>query len=232
MLTLLLAVAIANPSAEATSPTAVRVHAVLTGEGFAPSVFYRVTGSRIWSAVGMRSEEGTGGANAAIPRPAGKELEYFLEAWDPEVKKFARAGSPQQPLRFPTLIRVAVLEFETAVPSLDRISFSDQVRAAGTSLRGVSLITRENMVQLLGGKPLSECEGECEVETGRRMGADYVVTGRLTKVGARFKLSLRLHRTADGAEVSTGNVSGRTPEALDDSLNAAVGKLFAPLSDR
>ena len=60
MLTLLLAVAIANPSAEATSPTAVRVHAVLTGEAFAPSVFYRVTGSRIWTAVLRRSAQGAG----------------------------------------------------------------------------------------------------------------------------------------------------------------------------
>ncbi len=80
------------------------------------------------------------------------------------------------------------------------------------------------------GKKLEECEGECEVETGRRVGADLVVSGEALRVGSIFKLNLRLHDTRDGRLLSGGTASGRTVEELDADVQRAVSELSRPLS--
>ena len=136
---------------------------------------------------------------------------------------------------------IAVLEFEGALQSsdgVDRVYFSDQVRGAiGRSLPKARLMTRENVVQLLSssektqGRTLADCSGECEVETGRLLGADLIVSGRFTRVGARFKLSLRLHSTADGLLISSATAGGETVEKLDDATNDAVADLLATLAE-
>jgi hypothetical protein len=58
-------------------------------------------------------------------------------------------------------------------------------------------MTRENLLILLQatGKSLEECEGECEVDTGRRIGADLILSGDVQKLGLIFKISLRMHNT-------------------------------------
>jgi hypothetical protein len=136
---------------------------------------------------------------------------------------------------------VAVLEFEGQLPAsdgVDRVYFSDQVRGAiGRTLPKARLMTRENVVQLLSssektqGRTLADCSGECEVETGRLLGADLIVSGRFTKVGARFKLSLRLHSTADGLLISSATAGGETVEKLDDATNDAVADLLATIAE-
>src|SRR5262249_36811567 len=84
---------------------------------------------------------------------------------------------------------VAVLEFQDKVPPEQRIDaayLSDQVRGAVKELLpSAKVITRENMLVLLqaSGKDLADCEGECEVDTGRRIGADLVVSGELLRFG-------------------------------------------------
>ncbi len=133
---------------------------------------------------------------------------------------------------------MAVLEFENQVPapdssSVDRVYFSDQVRGAlSNALPSAVIMTRENTLQLLSasGKRLEDCAGECEVETGRMLGADYVVSGRLTKVGTRYKLTLRLRATAQGTLVSTAAASVETMNQLDDDTPNAVRTLIAGLS--
>jgi hypothetical protein len=130
---------------------------------------------------------------------------------------------------------VAVLEFRDKVPSEQRIDagyLSDQVRAAVKELLpSARVITRENMLVLLqaSGKDLADCEGECEVDTGRRIGADLVVSGELLRFGTQYKLNMKLHDTRSG-ELMTGAVaSGTTADELDGHLRPAVGKLLAPL---
>ena len=131
---------------------------------------------------------------------------------------------------------VAVLEFDSQLPptdTVDRIYFSDKVRGEIARLLPQAMVmTRENLVQLLGatGKKLEDCTGECEVETGRMLGADLVVSGRLTKVGTRFKLSLRFHSTKDGALISTATASGETVDKLDDATADAVSDLVASIA--
>ena len=73
---------------------------------------------------------------------------------------------------------LAVLDFRNKLPNRDEVDwtyFADLVRSA--ALRAVptlQVITRENLDVLLQstGRKIEDCEGECEVDTGRRIGAD------------------------------------------------------------
>ena len=130
---------------------------------------------------------------------------------------------------------LAVLEFRSRLDKerVDTGYLTDQVRAAaleaGPSLR---VITRENLLTLLraSGKDLAECEGECEVDTGRRVGADLVISGELLKFGTSYKLNMRLHDTREGTLLSAATAAGQTFDELDHSLQPAVQKLLGPLA--
>lgn len=130
---------------------------------------------------------------------------------------------------------VGVLEFRDKVPAEQRIDaayLSDQVRAeVKRALPESKVITRENMLVLLeaSGKKLEECEGECEVDTGRRIGADLVISGELLRFGTQYKLNMKLHDTRSGELISGAVASGATADDLDKTLPGAVDKLVAPL---
>jgi len=127
---------------------------------------------------------------------------------------------------------VGVLEFRDKVPPEQRIDvayLSDQVRAAVKEVLPQSrVITRENMLVLLqaSGRNLEECEGECEVDTGRRIGADHIVSGEIQKVGSRYKLTLRLHDTKAGRLLASSIGSGKSIDELDESAQKAAEDLF------
>jgi hypothetical protein len=141
-------------------------------------------------------------------------------------------------LAVPTVLvtsgKLAVLDFKSFTDALkpeDVRYFTDVVR--GEVLRrapGVQVMTRENLLVLLQatGKDMASCEGECEVDTGRRIGADMVISGEVLKVGTHFKLSLKLHETHDGRLLSTAVGSGKTIDELDDSAQTAAGELIVP----
>jgi len=141
----------------------------------------------------------------------------------------ASAAETRQPL-------VAVLEFRNKLPAevmdADAGYFSDVVRSnALDALPAARLMTRENMMVLLAadGKELSACEGECEVDTGRKLGADYVISGELLRVGTSLKLDLKLHATADGRLLAGAVATGKSVDALDEAVPATVSKLLSPL---
>ena len=94
----------------------------------------------------------------------------------------------------------------------------------------MQVMTRENLLVLLQatGKDASQCEGECEVDTGRRIGADAVVSGEILKVGSKFKMSLKLHETAGGQLLSTAVASGKSIDELDESAQSAAADLLSP----
>jgi TolB-like protein len=130
--------------------------------------------------------------------------------------------------------KLAVLDFQNYAKDLSREQaqyFADVVRGAALrSAPGLEVMTRENLLVLLQatGKDLAGCEGECEVDTGRRIGADAVISGEILKVGSRYKISLKLHETHDGRLLSTGVASGKNFDELDDKLQQAVSDLLAP----
>ena len=129
--------------------------------------------------------------------------------------------------------KVAVLEFEIAKGlEIDRTYFSDKVRGSiQDRVPQLFVMTRESTEVLLKqyGKTLADCTGECEVETGRKLGADFVVSGRITKVGSRLALTMRLHATASGELLKTAEALAKDTDALVDATGGAVATLLGPL---
>jgi MYXO-CTERM domain-containing protein len=101
-------------------------------------------------------------------------------------------------------------------------------------LPGAKVMTSENMEMLVqaAGKKLEDCEGLCEVETGRLLGAELVVTGDVLRVGSFFKLLLKMHDTQSSVLVSTAEAQGRSPEDLGKDVKAAVADLFKPVMEQ
>ena len=135
----------------------------------------------------------------------------------------------------PATRTVSVLELRNKLQPREAVDtgyVADRLRAEVLS-SGIDakVISRENMLVLLQaqGKQIADCEGECEVETGRRIGADLVVSGEVLRVGESLKASLRLHETQSGTLLSAATVAATTAEDLDARLGATVRQLFAPL---
>src|SRR5437588_6966818 len=82
----------------------------------------------------------------------------------------------------------------------------------------------------VGGVDLAACEGECEVVTGRRLGADLVISGDLSRVGSFLKLGVRLHDIQQGRLISIAQASGANADALDRDLDRAMRTLLTPLT--
>ena len=128
--------------------------------------------------------------------------------------------------------KLAVLDLRNLSKDLNADSaryFTDLVRTATLQhAPGVEVMTRENLLVLLQatGKDLASCEGECEVDTGRRIGADAIVSGEIQKIGTRYKMTLRLHETHEGRLVSAAVASGTTIDQLDDEATKATSQLF------
>lgn len=131
---------------------------------------------------------------------------------------------------------IAVLELRNklggAAPSLDAAYLADVIRSsARDALPGAQLMTRDNVMVLLegAGKQLEDCQGECEVDTGRKLGADLVVSGELLRFGDDFKVSLKLHDTHSARFLSGLQASGETAKALEADLRQKLPAFFAPL---
>jgi TolB-like protein len=149
----------------------------------------------------------------------------------------ARAPAESAPAERPRVL--AVLQFRDKLQGqgerMDVGYLTDMVRnLAKETIPSLRVMTRENMLVLLQatGRKMDECEGECEVDTGRRVGADLVISGELLRFGTSFKVNMKLHDTHDG-ELLSGNVaSGTTADELDRNLAAAIAKLLAPLTQK
>ena len=105
--------------------------------------------------------------------------------------------------------RIAVLEFRTISAEDTLVDIlSDVVRKGvldatkGHKVAGEDILvfTKENMMDMLNqmGKTAEDCQGECEVELARNIGADYVISGEIAKLGELFILTLKIHETNKG----------------------------------
>ena len=107
---------------------------------------------------------------------------------------------------------VAVLEFR-GVDLDEQIlhNLSDQTRRGATDLLSKDeylIMTRENMMGILQdmGKDATCVGGMCEIEIGRNLGADIVVTGDIVQYGETYVLTLKLYTTGSGALIETVEV--------------------------
>jgi TolB-like protein len=126
--------------------------------------------------------------------------------------------------------RLAVLEFQGKNLEQDILmTFSDTVRGGalqGLSGRGVVVMTRENMLVLLKDMGKKDCqEGECEVETARNIGADYVVSGKVVRMEKIYVVTLKLHETQGGSLLGTNTVEGANQIELMRTLREQARQL-------
>jgi TolB-like protein len=181
----------------------------------------------------MRSEKVAAAAAGApaTPRPLAPPPAIAQQsAPAPRSELVASQTAPARTL--PLRGKLAVLDLKNFTKDLTRQNaqyFTDVIRQASLKMEpGIDIMTRENLMVLLQstGKKLEECEGECEVDTGRRIGADTIVSGEIQKVGTRYKLTLRLHDTHEGKLLSSSIGSGKSIDELDESAQKAAEDLF------
>ena len=126
--------------------------------------------------------------------------------------------------------RVAVLDLELAPgAAVDQLFFSDKLRGAvEEKVPGAFVLPRETVAEAL--RALGKaCAGACELEVGRKLGADYVVSGRIAQVGTRLSLTLRLHGTLEGRLVKSASALGKGVDELVDGSDAAIESVLKPL---
>jgi hypothetical protein len=134
--------------------------------------------------------------------------------------------------------RVAVLDFhnraELDVNEIDYITDIVRIsaRQALPSSRYI-VMTKDNILELLPpGTSLIDCVGECSVETGRMIGADFVVAGEVTTFGGELRIAYTLYSTASGDLISGDRVGAKDILGLEQPLDKSVKSIFDPLLNR
>lgn len=132
--------------------------------------------------------------------------------------------------------RVAVLELTMGkgTPTEAGGYLTDLVRTSALALpaKRYFILTRENLLEMLPpGQDLAACEGACEVETGRNIGADYVISGEIVTLGGALKVALKLFRSRDGRLLGARNASAPGAAELDDAVQLAADGVIELLRD-
>ena len=76
---------------------------------------------------------------------------------------------------------------------------------------------------------MANCLGECAVETGRNIGADYVVTGEVLSFAGQLRINLTLHETQTGNLISSVRAGASDLLGLEEPIDAKSIELFRPL---
>ncbi len=127
---------------------------------------------------------------------------------------------------------VAVLDFqatdlELSVGELGLLTEGARKVAVERLGSTYGIITRENLEDLLRahGKTLEKCQGACETETGRMLGAELVVTGHATRAFGEIHLTMKIHRTDPptllAAELGKTSGTNKLP-ALTQAVSGAL----------
>lgn len=142
--------------------------------------------------------------------------------------------------------RVAVLPVQTGalVNRAERTYLTELLRGiAGNELNqsGFIVMDRENFQTILGAElSLEDCVGSCVVDTGQKLKAHYVVSAKLTEVFGSYRLILRVHATASGAQLRQliieikdkpefeARIKDGAPGLFEVILAHREGKLSAP----
>jgi hypothetical protein len=117
------------------------------------------------------------------------------------------------------LVHVAVLEtkvLENAVSRSEKTFLTDELRAQAMLVlpdyMDFVVMTQENIkVMLPPNKSLEDCEGDCLVETGKNISADYVSQARVGKFGDDLTLTVELYETYSGKMLAS--YTSTTPNA-------------------
>ena len=131
-------------------------------------------------------------------------------------------------------IKLAIIELRVRdAVTIDEAEYlTDCVR--GTAARALPtdrclVMTRDNIQALLPeGQNLTDCSvSDCSVETGRQVGADYIVSGEIIRFDGALRLALKAYDCTSGALLWSESAAGANPSALEKGLAKSVAPLFA-----
>jgi hypothetical protein len=130
---------------------------------------------------------------------------------------------------------VAVLEVENDLQggARNQVNFSlltDNLRKrVSKSGLGLLVMDRDAIFQILSAneKKVLECSANCEVHLGKILRSDYVISGRLGKQGASFRLYLLMYRSGDGALLSDAIAVSDELASLDKKAAMASTDLLS-----
>lgn len=90
-----------------------------------------------------------------------------------------------------------------------------------------TIMTRENINAMLPpGKSLEDCEGNCAVETGRNISADFVAQAVVGKFGEELTINVELYETAGNKLVASANGRSENIQGLATVINEKAPALF------
>jgi uncharacterized protein (TIGR02145 family) len=91
-----------------------------------------------------------------------------------------------------------------------------------------NVMTSETVYSQMGSEKLAECADEnCVILLGSKIGADYIVRGTISKIGAKLTLSIELYETEDGNLVDQSPlVRTENAEKLIESAALASAEMF------
>jgi formylglycine-generating enzyme required for sulfatase activity len=134
--------------------------------------------------------------------------------------------------------RIAILEFHNraGMPTDEKDYLTDAV-VRGRVRRILpgdrfSVMNKENMISILDDLEINyteACEGDCEVDIGRKIQAHFIITGNIWKVDRVFKLIVKLYETVSGNLASQETAQGSSVSEIEPSLAQAVARLLEPL---
>jgi hypothetical protein len=131
-------------------------------------------------------------------------------------------------------VKLAVLELrnDAGLSAAEVAYLTDRVRGDASRALPSSaflVMTRESIQDLLPpGVKLVDClSSGCEVEVGRKIGADYLATGEILKFGDELRMNLKAHHCASGAFLGSEAAGGAKLADLEQGVATASGRLFA-----
>ncbi len=129
----------------------------------------------------------------------------------------------------PRLAALDLVDPDTVLSTSAALVLGDAVRGAIRAVLPAPryvIMTRENIFELLPADvSLADCVGTCAVETARRIGADYVVTGRVGRLGDLFRVTLELHATDTANLLTMESARAASASLLEDPIRAAATDL-------
>jgi hypothetical protein len=133
--------------------------------------------------------------------------------------------------------RVAVLTLRNRIDmtqsEVDYLTSLVRQAAADYLSKDYVIMTQENIEVLLPPDTnLNDCVSECQVETGRTIGARYIITGEVLRFGKTLRLSIRMHETKVGRLVASSRVTAKTIEDLEDPSVSAVAAMLKKISPK
>ena len=191
-------------------------------------------------------------------RVASRPTHDFPETWEKRLKRLSQGDSRVLPRPAPQMKqtvlpqtssiplppqlkgkteRIAVLELMNQAPqkvSKDEISYlTNELRTVASYLPTPKflVLTQESLETLIEpSMKLEDCVGSCAVETGRIVGARWILTGEIVKFGSSLRVSLKLHDTQSGHFLKGAAVKGKSVEDLEKDLHAQALSLVKEVS--